>query len=221
MKRTIFRREGIAAFTLVELLVVTTIIGILTAITVPALSSLNNQGNMNQAVNGVSLLLDEARSYAMAHDTYVWVGFYQDNTAQKLTVGVVAGTTGQSSDLSSTSTYAPINKLQTYNNLSLKAISSLAGTGLASMANSADDISNPSFEGIFSFQQTGKSTSVTFNSEVVQFSPRGEATLGTSSDGSHWIQIGLQPVRGSNTGNPNVAVFQVAKLTGLVNVFRP
>jgi prepilin-type N-terminal cleavage/methylation domain-containing protein len=221
-------RRASSAFTLVEMLVVMLIIGVLTLLAVPALSSLSNSGNVNGAVTGVSLLLDQARTYAMGHNTYVWVGFSQNTTNQQLIVGVVAGTTGQASDLTTSSAagvpnYAPIIKLQTFSHLSLSTtITALSNTGLSSLATSADDISKSNSDVVGLFKQQGVGMTVTFNSDVLQFSPQGEATLGiTPSDGSHWIQIGLQPERGNNTSDPNVAVLQVATLTGLVNVFRP
>ena len=213
-------RGGSYAFTLVEMLVVTAVVAVLTLLAVPALSSLNNSGNMNAAAGGVSLLLDQARTYAMAHNTYVWVGFYQNPSTQQLMVGVVAGKTGQSTDLTSGPTYySPICKLQTYNNLKLSSsISALPNTGLASLATAAD-ISTSKF--VSGFQQLGGGTNVTFSgSDVLEFTPEGEASLNISPPG-HWIQIGIQPEHGGNTNSPNVAVLQVATVTGLVNVFRP
>lgn len=198
------------AFTLVELLFVMTIIGILTALTIPALSSLNNSGNVNRAVNGISQLLDESRAFAMAHDTYVWVGFSQDSTTQKLTVGVVAGTTGQMSDLNSVATYFPVTKLQTYDHFSLKSISGLSG-----MAANGDDIATSA---VGTFQQTGSGKTVSFT-EILQFSPQGEVSINPAGSTVHWIQIGLQPILRNN--DPDVAVVQIASLTGRVQVFRP
>ncbi|MCE0499781.1 MAG: prepilin-type N-terminal cleavage/methylation domain-containing protein [Methylacidiphilales bacterium] len=219
-----------SAFTLIELLVVIAIIGILASLAGPALSALSNNGNLNQEVNGISMLLNQARAYAMAHNTYVWVGFSQNTTTQELMVGVVAGTTGQSTDLSNAN-YTPINKLQTYNHLELtsKFGSSVdtSSTGLTAMASSADDISKST---TLTFQQAGGGTNVTFgggtnatgSTYVLQFNPQGEASLGLSSpDGTHWVQMILQPVRGSNASDPNVAALQVGTLTGQVNVFRP
>ena len=197
-------------FTLVELLVVLAIVGILAVLAVPSVPSLSNSGSMNQAASGISLLLDQARAYAMAHNTYVWVGF-SPNTTQQLTVGVVAGTTGNVSDLSSVTNCIPIRKLQTYNHVNLANISGLTG-----MSTNVDDISASQ---VGTFQQTGGGSTVTFTN-VLQFNPQGEATIDKAPGSSHWIQIGLQPVRGGNASDPNVAVIQVATLTGQVNIFR-
>jgi prepilin-type N-terminal cleavage/methylation domain-containing protein len=205
----ISQERGKRAFTVVELLVVIAIGAILAALATPALSSLSRSGDMNQAVSGISLLLNESRAFAMAHNTYVWVGFSQNQATQMLTVGAVAGTTGQMDDLS-TATYLPVIKPQIYNHFSLKALGGVPG-----MATNGDDIAESS---IGAFQQTVAGNAVSFT-EVIQFSPQGEATINPSGSTVHSIEIGLQPVLRSN--DLNVAVFQVASLTGQVQVFRP
>jgi prepilin-type N-terminal cleavage/methylation domain-containing protein len=200
------------AFTLIELLTVMAIIGVLTAITVPALSSIGKAASTNQTINEISFVLDRARAYAMANDTYVWVGFAQNDNTQKLTVGAVAGLTGQVSDLNSNTTYLPIDKLQTFNWVSLTAVNGLSG-----MASDGDEISTSQ---VGTFSQTGGSGTTTFTT-LLQFDPQGAATIDKSPGSSHYIQIGLRPVRAGNVTDPNVAVLQVAALTGDVQIFRP
>ena len=195
-------------FTLVELLVCMACMAVLIAVTIPALSSLSASGSMNSAVSDISLVLEESRAYAMAHDNYVWVGFSEDDSAKKLMLGVVAGTTGRQSDLTLTS-YFPLVKARSYSHFSLQTLS------VNGMASNGADISTSSFT---SFQQTVGGVSVKF-SQILQFSPQGEAAIDPNGSLAHWIQIGLQPVLRSN--DANVAVFQVASLTGQVQVFRP
>ncbi len=199
-------------FSLVEILVVISIVTILASLAGATLFGLNKAGRMNQAIGGISTLLDQARTYAMAHNTYVWVGFAPNSATQTLTVGTVAGTTGEKTDLNSAATYSPVSKLQIYNNFSLKEI-----TGISGMTANADDISTSQ---VGSFLQNGGGGEVSFTS-ILQFGPQGEATLNKTSGSSHWIQVGLQPVQGSNMTDPNVAVFQIGTLTGQVVVFRP
>jgi prepilin-type N-terminal cleavage/methylation domain-containing protein len=71
----ILRRPGLArAFTLVELIVVMAVIVVLIGITVPAFNSLNSSQGFTSAISGISTTLEQARAYAMANNTYVYVG---------------------------------------------------------------------------------------------------------------------------------------------------
>jgi prepilin-type N-terminal cleavage/methylation domain-containing protein len=65
------------AFSLVELLTVITIISIITAFAIPALT-VRDADNISNASYAISGSLQRARAYAMAHNTYVWVGFYEE-----------------------------------------------------------------------------------------------------------------------------------------------
>ena len=208
--KMVFAARDRNAFTLVELLAVMCVIAILTAVTVPSILGTTSAGNMNRAVDGISTLLEQARTYAMAHNTYVWVGFQPSATTPQLTVGVVAGATGEIDDLAS-STYIPITNPRVYSYFSLATL-----TGVPGMAANGDNITSSQ---IGSFSETSAGSTVTF-ADVLQFSPQGVATILPDSS-SHWIQIGLQPSHGTPSSNPNVAVFQVATLTGQVQVFRP
>jgi len=201
-----------AAFTLVELLAVLATTGILATLAIPPISSLKRAESMNQTVSEISLLLDQARTYAMAHSTYVWVGFAPDTESQQLSVGVVMGTTGETSDLCSPATCPPLAKIRRYDHVMLDDISGIAG-----MSTNAEKIGSSQ---IASFQQSSGGVTVTFK-EVLQFCPQGEATINTTRGSAHCIQIGLQTVRGSNAHGPNAAVIEVASLSGQVEVFRP
>jgi len=204
-------QKGRAAFTLIELLVVMSIIGMLAMITLPALASLNNSGSVNRAVSGIPLLLDQARAYAMAHNTYVWVGFASDSPSQQLVVGAVSGTTGDAGDLN-TGALVPVSRPLVFDRLAVQEINGLNGA-----ASGATDILTSK---IGTFQQKADGATVVFTN-VMQFGPDGDVAIDKTLGSSHWVQIGLQPVRGANASDPNVAVIQVATLTGQVRLFRP
>src|SRR6266576_3500827 len=63
------------AFTLIEMLVVMGIIAILMVMVAPAFTSLKSAGDVTNAAYGIHGLLDNARTYAKANNTYVFVGF--------------------------------------------------------------------------------------------------------------------------------------------------
>src|ERR1043166_1703589 len=69
------RASARRAFTLVELTIVLGIIVILSVLTIPAISSRKNANDVTRATNELKALLDKARAYAQANNTYVFVGF--------------------------------------------------------------------------------------------------------------------------------------------------
>ncbi len=63
-----------AAFTLVEMLVVMGIILVMTALIVPAFTTIRAGSDFISAANDIGSTLEQARAYAMANNTYVYVG---------------------------------------------------------------------------------------------------------------------------------------------------
>ena len=68
-----------AGFTLVEMLVVCGVIAVMLAMVIPAFMGINGAANMTKAAYDVSATLENARSYARANNTYVWVGFFEES----------------------------------------------------------------------------------------------------------------------------------------------
>ncbi len=69
------RRTRCEAFTLIELLAVMAIIVAMTALLLPAFSKINGGNDLTKATYDIASTLDQARAYAMANKTYVFVGF--------------------------------------------------------------------------------------------------------------------------------------------------
>jgi Tfp pilus assembly protein FimT len=63
-----------SAFSMLELLVVMMIMLVVGALVVPVVNSLNAAGNLTQACYEITATLEQARAYAMANNTYVFVG---------------------------------------------------------------------------------------------------------------------------------------------------
>ena len=72
-KATTSRKQS--AFTLMELMLVIAIMVIVAAFIAPAFTSIKGAGDVTGAIYNIGGLLEQARSYAMANQTYVWVGF--------------------------------------------------------------------------------------------------------------------------------------------------
>src|SRR5215510_4034707 len=82
---SIERRSGIAkhsiraGFTLLELLVVIGIIGLLLVLTAPAFTTIKGGTDVTSAAHTIKDVLDTARTYAKANNTYTWVGFTEES----------------------------------------------------------------------------------------------------------------------------------------------
>src|SRR5436309_8410334 len=69
------------AFTLLEMLVVMGIIAILMVLVAPAFTTIKSGTDATSAAYTIKGILDQARTYAMANNTYTWVGFYEENVS--------------------------------------------------------------------------------------------------------------------------------------------
>jgi prepilin-type N-terminal cleavage/methylation domain-containing protein len=76
------RKLAAGGFSLIELLVVMAIMAVLTAVTLPSIEGLNSSGKFNQSISEIAGILEQARSYAVGQNTYVWVAFYPLDSSQ-------------------------------------------------------------------------------------------------------------------------------------------
>src|SRR5438552_1385340 len=74
-----------AAFTLVELLIVVAIIALLMVLVAPAFTTIKSGTDVTSAGYAIKGVLDTARTYAKANNTYAWVGFYEEDVSQPST----------------------------------------------------------------------------------------------------------------------------------------
>ena len=132
--RCIARRR--TAFTLVELLVVISLIIGMCALVLPVINSIKGGRELQNATSELSGSLEQARAYAMANNTYVYVGFQEVNagvsansaTQQpgigRVVMAVVASKEGTRVFKPGTTTLDPtkvvaISKLRQFDNLHL------------------------------------------------------------------------------------------------------
>src|SRR6476661_2581977 len=72
-------------FTLLELLIVVGIIGLLLVLIAPAFNTIKGGTDVASAAYTIQGVLDTARTYAKANNTYTWVGFFEEDASQPST----------------------------------------------------------------------------------------------------------------------------------------
>ena len=83
--------QPLAGFTLLELLIVIGIIGLLLVLIAPAFTYIKGGNDVTSAAYTIKGVLETARTYAKANNTYTWVGFYEEDVSQASTNPATAG----------------------------------------------------------------------------------------------------------------------------------
>jgi prepilin-type N-terminal cleavage/methylation domain-containing protein len=221
-----FRNFPQGGFTLVELSIVITIIALLAMLTGPAIQALSGAGSTNKAIADLSGNLELARSYAMAHHTYVRVaiGEVDRGGSQVVPVTVVLSICPSDGSLNADSSSAmadPIQWPQVSKPLLLDNFciyNSLNAT--------APDTSNdptPSNTDIQSVSRTLAGVGTVSFKALIQFNPTGEAGV-YEKEPSRYIKIAVdQPQAPSNTTiarNKNPFILRLSGINGIISIFR-
>src|SRR5215813_6399519 len=80
-----------AGFTLLELLIVLAIVGLLLVLITPMFTSIKGGTDVTSAAYTIKGVLDTARTYAKANNTYTWVGFFEEDASSASTNPATAG----------------------------------------------------------------------------------------------------------------------------------
>ena len=241
-----FPKRQSDGFSLIELLVVIAIIGLLMVMAVPAFNSIKGSGGVTKAASDVAGALENAATYARAANTYVWVGFYEEDASRASSTPPTAGVgrlvvaTIFSKD--GTQIIDPIGSAQSItanatrtgqlgrpiklDNMHLGDVASPdapnakgAGRGFSERPSvaSGDRIGASTADTSYPFTVA----QYTFK-KVIQFSPEGIAVINSRPTVVPWVEIGLLPARGNtvDTATPNVVALQVSGINPQVRTYR-
>ena len=87
------------------------LVALVAVLTIPGLTSIARAGNVNAAITEIAGLLTQARQYAVAGNTYVWVGFYTNNDPTTGDPSVYAAVWASTNAQSDISTAARVSKV--------------------------------------------------------------------------------------------------------------
>ena len=232
-----------AGFTLLELLIVVGIIGLLLVLIAPAFKTIKGGNDVTSAAYTIKGVLDTARTFAKANNTYVWVGFYEENVENaaspnvssppwgRVIMSVVASKDG--TNIATGGPMPPANLMQVGTQTKVENVHLVAFTDGSGQAPADTFATRPpvTFNGTqYSLAGMPNSTTpftypagspYTF-SKAVQFSPRGEAVISNSAQNSLQAaaEIGVQPTHGATLDSTNPVAIQFTGLGGNVKIYR-
>lgn len=203
------------------------IMAVVAAFIAPAFTSLKSAGDVTSAAYTIKGVLDQGRTYAIANNTYTWVGFYEEDASQSSTspatpgigrvvLSIVAssdGTKVYSTAVSPATTIDPtkltqVIKLTKIDGVHLKVFPTGSGTGTTfdtrpafSAGNSQigdTEPPNPSLTPIqFPVGNPAPTAQYTFT-KALQFAPNGQVRIDNDNYTlKRVLEIGLQPCHGT------------------------
>jgi len=238
------------AFTLIELLVVIAIITVLMVILAPAFTNRKSADDLTSAAYTISGVLEQARAYAMGNNTYVWAGFYEEDSSGlstspgtagigRIVISVVASRDGSTIyDPNNLAAIDPtrliqLGKLTKIDNIHLATFPDGSGTGstfdtrpAVTYATARIGDTTPPSASLTPFQYpVGNPAPVAQYTFVkaIQFSPTGEARIdNTNYTLKTAAEIGLRPTHGMvvDNTNPNVVAIQFSAISGDTKIYR-
>ncbi len=219
-------RAEAKGFTLVELLVVVAIMALIIAASTPALRGLKGSGDFTKASGSLLDAINLARTYAVANNTYVYLGIAEIQRNQpastasatagigEIVVAIVASKDGTSSRTAGTwadnysngADLALVTKLQFFDQVHVATSPFPQGTG--TMARPTDNVANFGSNTLVDFTQTPFSLPLgrsigggQYNFvNVIPFNPQGAPM--PNGQAVEWIEIDFQPSPGSGSTAP-------------------
>jgi type II secretory pathway pseudopilin PulG len=224
------------------------IIVLVAAFITPAFTSLKSAGDITNAAYSIKGVLDQARTYAMANNTYVWVGFYEENTTDttptnatppypgkgRVVLAAVYSQDGTSNLPASPPQIGKLTKIEGIHLTDIGAPPSPTPTPTPEASSLAARSGWPYTSGSPSTDYQNRISSDDAHSpfnfaaqgytfyKTVRFSPRGEANINSTYPLTNTGEIGLRPTHGNlvDSNNPNVVAIQFTGVGGNVKIYR-
>lgn len=222
------------------------IIVLLMVLAVPAFTNLKATGDITATAHAVRDALAQARMYAVSHNTYVWVGFFEETPNSTATAGtgrvvvsmvasrngsrVYSETTNDPAALDPAS-LAQIGRLLKFENTHLERLGDSA-VPRADIPPDRYHVGHDAFAKRIQSNLTEINNRTTFQypvagtpqytfTKIIEFDPRGVSAKIVDTP-VRIIEVGLRPTRGSSvdTNALNVAAVQIAGISGQAKVYR-
>ena len=215
--------DGSRGFTLIELLSVIAVMTVMMVTVLPAFTGIRGAGNVTKVAYDVAGTLEQARSYAMANNTYVFVGFTERDGLNAANPGsgqilVAAMGSKDGTRKFDASNLVALSKLRRFENMHLEDSLPNSGAMTRPAVQDFNRVGNDAFQADGAFTVSGQEFK-----KIIQFDPRGTASVqsGTVSI-PHWMEIGLVAAKGGAVvGKSNCAALVLDGVTGSAKIYRP
>jgi Tfp pilus assembly protein FimT len=230
-----------SAFTLVELMIVISIMMLLMSFAAPTMSGILKGKKTDQALSAVSAILENARMEAMVQNTYIWVGFLNKKSSgtpappsgqDEVWMMSFRGTIGEKRP--SDGKIIPASSLRRLEGISILDLASLPELVFNKVikqtnnwARYGDFIKAAQSSVSISWEGTNETGRLDFN-QLILFTPRGEALLENGMKDKlpspvPYVTLGLgKTIDGSVIkADKDMAAILVGGFSGRVSVVRP
>jgi prepilin-type N-terminal cleavage/methylation domain-containing protein len=229
----IIRFRNKSAFSLLELLAAISLVGLLSVMIGPAVSSLAMGGKSQKALIDIAGAFEKAREHAVAKNTHVYVGFTAPNERGEVVAGIFGSSNGLPEANLSQASVVEVGEMGNTEGRSVVLLDRLmqiedtrlqddipVGNALAGNAKlgSAPSFLSAADSAIFRYR-SGTDRELNFV-RLIHFTPEGEARVSAFTPES--VRLVVVQVKGGVVADePAASVIEVSGLTGQIAVYRP